>query len=170
MSQTSYSANFPRSRVGMIADGAPSTVRSALAHEAVRAGKVVVRHAAETGLACATVKPTSAASAAADFVGIVCYDAAKQPASTVSPGNEFAAQDSVSILTSGRVWVVTEDSTSAGDDVFVRCTVTGSQEFGSFRNDADSASCLQVAGAKFIRASGAGELNIVEIRSFAGAL
>lgn len=68
----------------------------------------------------------------------------------------FGAQNAVSVLAQGDIYVVTDETVAAGDAVYMRHT-TGAGELGKFRNDADTAAAQLIVGAKFLTAtSGAG--------------
>lgn len=95
----------------------------------------------------------------ADFDGIAEYDAAITP-DTATPA-EYPQGATVSVVYKGAVWVTTEDACSAGAAVYVRIGGTGT--LGAFRSDADTSNAVAVTGARYLRDSGAGALNIVEL-------
>lgn len=69
----------------------------------------------------------------------------------VLPGNL------TSVMSRGRIGVVVEEAVAVTDTVYYRHTASGGNTPGSFRNDADSASCAQLYGARFVYpTSGAG--------------
>lgn len=102
----------------------------------------------------------------ADFLGVVLRQPVLETRATDSvysmlpdPGvADYVDADSVPLMKAGDVWVYVEEAVSDGDPVYVRIASSGGNtQLGAFRNDADSASCVQVVGATFTRnASGAG--------------
>lgn len=106
---------------------------------------------------------------AADFLGVAMRQPIKSSIATGSiygglPGitsttvtADYVDGESVSVLRRGDLWVYTEEALSEGDDVYVRiASGAGGSVLGAFRNDADSASCVQVVGAKVRRDATAG--------------
>lgn len=99
----------------------------------------------------------------ADWEGIAVYDpmAGGGITDTVANGAEYEDGDCFAAMRKGAIWVVTEDACVAGGDVYTR--ISGSGDIGAFRSDADSASAIQITGARYGRTSAAGALNIVEL-------
>jgi hypothetical protein len=63
----------------------------------------------------------------------------------------------VPVLEEGLIWVYTEEAVLDRDPVYVRVAAgAGGSVLGAFRNDADSASCVIVTGARFRRNADAG--------------
>ena len=100
-----------------------------------------------------------------DFEGIVGFDASQEPFDTSdSNPREYGDGDVVPVIRKGAVWVKSENAVSAGDAVFVRITSgAGGSQLGAFRNDADTASAVQVANARWGRDSVADGVNSVEL-------
>jgi len=100
-----------------------------------------------------------------DFRGVVCRQPVKTTIATGGiygyPGitsssvtADYVDAEDVPVLTAGGIWVYSEEAISDGDPVYVRvASGSGGSVLGAFRNDADSASCALVVGAKFKRDS-----------------
>lgn len=74
-----------------------------------------------------------------------------------APNAHYVDGDTVPLLEIGDIWVETEEAITDRDPVFVRiASGAGGTQIGTFRNDADSASCIVVPGARFKRSSPAG--------------
>lgn len=71
---------------------------------------------------------------------------------------EYVDGDLVPCLTTGAIWVYSEQAVLDRDPVFVRIAAgAGGTQLGAFRKDADSGSAIAVTGARFVRDSaGAG--------------
>ena len=162
--QTSYSTLFAAGYEGQLVHGPfGRVIESCICDGPVVAGKGVTLKTSASGGTPTIVRAPETGDTADVFFGIVMYDAAHTPASTVSPGYQYADGAVVPVLRVGQIWVKTEDACTAGEDVFWRVVAEGSEEAGSFRNDADS-DCVELPLARFIRTSSAGALNIVELR------
>lgn len=100
-----------------------------------------------------------------DFIGVAQYDAAKEPFDTVgTDAAEFGDKDTINVLRRGAIWVTTENACVAEGDVFVRIAAgAGGTQLGAFRSDADTATAVQVTGARWGRDSAIGGLNILEM-------
>jgi hypothetical protein len=106
----------------------------------------------------------------ADYQGVAVYAPVHMSAaSTGSPWGVAGANsgstavgsigdnDTFDCLEKGPIAVFTEVATVDGDDVYVRVAAgAGGSRLGAFRTDADTASCVQIVGAKFIRAGAIG--------------
>lgn len=106
----------------------------------------------------------------ADFQGVAVYAPVHMSsAGTGSPWGVAGANsgstavgsigdnDCFDCLEKGAIAVFTEVATVDGDDVYVRVgSGSGGSRLGAFRNDADSATAVQVVGAKFIKVGAAG--------------
>lgn len=69
---------------------------------------------------------------------------------------DYVDSEAVPCLETGAIWVYSEEAISDGDPVYVRvASGAGGSVLGAFRNDADSASCVLVVGARFCRDSSA---------------
>lgn len=65
---------------------------------------------------------------------------------------DYVDCDSVPFLSQGGIWVASEEAVSDMDPVYVRVAAgAGGSILGAFRNDADTASCVAVTGARFVR-------------------
>lgn len=99
----------------------------------------------------------------ADYIGVVVFTPMVVAASTATAtAAEFADRSVVDVMQKGAIWVDPEGTPAVGDDVFVRIgSGAGGTQLGAFRNDADTATAVQIVGAKFGR-SEAG-LTVVEL-------
>ena len=76
--------------------------------------------------------------------------------STAVPA-DYIDTEMVPVLTRGGIWVFTETAVNDMDDVYVRiASGAGGSTLGAFRNDSDSASCVQVTNARFVYDCAAG--------------
>ena len=57
-----------------------------------------------------------------DWMGIPVYDSSRPPYTAL---NEYSDKDYVPVLRRGSIWVLTENSSAEGDDVYVRVAVAG---------------------------------------------
>jgi hypothetical protein len=112
----------------------------------------------------------------ADFRGVAVRQETKTTNSTAGlygyPGltaaqlavtADYVDGESVPCLYSGGIWCFTEEAVSDGDPVYVRIAAgAGGSALGAFRNDADTASCVLVVGARFTAdcAAGLGRLRL----------
>ncbi|MEY4507939.1 MAG: hypothetical protein RLZZ450_61 [Pseudomonadota bacterium] len=113
----------------------------------------------------------------ADFAGVVLRQSIK---TMVNPSNlyigptsdgitnantlaHYVDGDTVPCVRRGLLSVFTEEATSDMDPVYMRiASGAGGSLLGAFRNDADTASCVLVTGARFVRdqASGVGVVHL----------
>ena len=70
-----------------------------------------------------------------------------------TPASSYPSQSEMTVMEAGVIVGLTDDTVSRFDPVYVRCTATGSEKVGSFRNDSDSGDCILLAGARFIEAA-----------------
>ncbi len=108
-----------------------------------------------------------AAASITDFLGVAIRKPIKTTIATAGiygyPGitstsvtADFIDGETVSVLEGGDIWVYAEEAIADGDPVYVRvASGAGGSVLGAFRNDADTASCLLVPGARFRRKSSA---------------
>jgi hypothetical protein len=101
-----------------------------------------------------------------DFEGFAIYDASCD--TVIFPNQngvaEFRDSDSVSVMYKGALWVATENAVVAGQAAFVRIAAgAGGSQVGAARGDADTATAVVIPNARFLRDSGIGGLNILEL-------
>ena len=92
------------------------------------------------------------------LAGIAAFSSAVPADVTYTGGDGTAAsgyvsQTEMAVLEAGVIVVQTDDSVSRFDPVYVRCTATGTEKVGSFRNDADGGDCILLANARFLEAA-----------------
>lgn len=66
----------------------------------------------------------------------------------------YPAKHTVNVMRKGYIWVAIEEDIAIGDAVYFRHTANGAGKLnlGSFRNDADSATCDQLTNARWVKA------------------
>lgn len=154
MPQLNYEIDTPSARRGMLADtGFDKMVISRAAELAagIPAGVLVTRLGA-TDEETQAVIPTSAGALTDDHVlGIVLYDASREPGSNAGD-NEYDDTDDMPVLRAGRAWVIAENDVPivAGSQCFVRHTVDTGSQLGAFRQDVDTASAVAVSNCRFV--------------------
>ena len=159
MSQTSYSLRLTEALAGMLAAPVEDcTIESYSNAAALPAGVFVTRDAADS--ACKV--PTSSAEVTASGIGFVMRNLAQEPVSD-GGSTDVAALKGASVVTRGKIWVLTESACAFGGDVFVRFTVEAPDlQLGMPRNDADTDKAVAAPGWKFRTTLGAAGLAIVE--------
>lgn len=98
-------------------------------------------------------------SAASQVVlGIVAHSHATESKQDGDEPN-YAAKETANVLRKGYIWVQIEETIAIGDAVFFRHTANGvgKLRLGAFRNDADTATCDQLSGARWVRGGTAAE-------------
>lgn len=101
-----------------------------------------------------------------DFLGVAIRQVIKETLSTSdlyrkmggATSNLVTADyidgETVPVLEQGAIWVYSEEAVADRDPVYVRvASGAGGSVLGAFRNDADTASCVRVTGARFVRDS-----------------
>lgn len=65
----------------------------------------------------------------------------------------YPAEDAVTVINKGRVWVAIEEDVAVGDDVYCRHTANGAGKLrlGAFRNDDDTANADQITNARWVK-------------------
>lgn len=154
--QTSYALDKALGLPGCVADTYPSGKDSKLAVAAVPFGRCVVRRAAETAEQCNL--PSASTDVTARPRGISVLDATRKP------GTAYEANDAVTYLRKGRIWVEVEAAVAVDGDVFVRFAAgAGGTALGAFRGDADTATAVALPTAKFLTATSGAGLALVEV-------
>lgn len=99
------------------------------------------------------IASTVTADITANGLGIAAYKANKGTANGGSTA-QYEIGETVDIVRKGFVWVIAEEVMTAGDPVYVRHTASGGNTvFGKIRNDADTATCSLLVGARVERTS-----------------
>lgn len=155
MPQTSYQIDMPVARAGLVADsGIVQDVISRLAEDAAgaRAGTFVVPG---TDAETQAVAPTATGEISdGDGLGVVMYDASKEPARTaaaIAAGAEYDDEDMLPVVSKGRVWVLCDDAATivANTPAFVRHVAGAGEVLGAFREDADGGDATALTNAVF---------------------
>lgn len=120
---------------------------SKIATAAMPAGVVVVFNTEDK------VKvPVLTGDVTAKGMGVTAYLPEREP--TGDGVNEYATGDVVSFVTAGDIWVICEDSPTAGGQVFVRFTANGGlTQLGACRSDADSGKAVALSNAMYLTAA-----------------
>ncbi len=159
MSQTSYSLRLTEALAGMLAAPIENCTIESYSNAAdLPAGVFVTRDAADT----AAKVPVDSAGVTATGLGFTMRNLAQEP---VSDGStvELPALKGVSVVTRGKIWVLTETAMTFGQDVFVRFTVEAPDlQLGSVRNDADTDKAVAAPGWKCRTTLSAAGLAIIE--------
>lgn len=107
------------------------------------------------------------------FLGVSIYEARKFNTVLTLPLGEqhgyIEQTDTVSINRHARIWVRPETAVAPNAPVFFRHTLTDpaadpqTEQLGAFRVDDDGGNANEVAGARFLYTSAAGELNVLDL-------
>lgn len=170
MAQLQYQATMAKAFAGMKADLTFDYVRSYAQAEAsaeIPFGVAVMQGATDNS----ALLPTSATTS--KFLGVVLhshvYDSTQLGDTGVKPKNVL------SVLSRGTVYVQVEEAVVVGDRPFVRyATGAGGSQKGAFRKSADTATAVELKGARYLESGGAGSIVAVEfdanvVRSFVPA-
>jgi hypothetical protein len=154
--QLTHEINMPVARAGLVADSADvQDTISRLAEDAAgaAAGTFVVPG---TDAESQAIVPTTAGEITGGAgLGVVMYDASKEPARTaaaLAAGNEYDVEQALPIVGVGRMWVLCDAGATitANSAAFVRFAAGGGgSKLGAFREDADTASAAQLPNAVF---------------------
>lgn len=132
MSQTAYNQNTPASFAGMLADFGANLVDSRLNEESIEVapGLALIQGTADDGAKVpASITPR--------IVGVSVSSFAHNNRSLTNQA-AFAAGDRIPTLIRGRIFVLTEQTVTPADPVYVRfATGSGGSVKGSFRKDPD---------------------------------
>lgn len=147
MSQTSVQTNMDVGQAGLLADLSPKTSETkAAVTEALPFGRGLVKDT-NSG----EIKLPSAGGD--KFVGVAMHshNVEQDPIGSLGVG-EYKVGAAVNSLVRGKIWVEVESLAAIEEDadVYVRHTAGGGGSvLGIFRTDADTASALQVLGARW---------------------
>lgn len=84
-------------------------------------------------------------------LGVVMASHAMQ-SDTVQDDPGYPAKKTANVLRKGYIWVKIEEDIAIGDAVYFRHTASGGNtKLGSFRNDADTATCDQLTNARWVK-------------------
>ena len=151
MSQTTMSQYGAASVAGLLDGVGPRNVRSYAAEEIIPVGFPVK-------LGTDPAKEVLKATAGAGVVGFSIHDQAREQ--TSAGAVQYAATETVSVLTQGRMWVMTSDAVVAG------ATANLKTASGTLTDDAVAAGieAFTQVSVKFITATTAAGLALVEIK------
>lgn len=159
MSQTSYSQRFTEALAGMLACPIENCqIESKINDAVIPAGVFVSRNAADD--ACKV--PAASGDVTATGIGFTCLILAREPVSDGST-SDFAAGKGCSVVSKGKLWVLTETAMTYGQDVYVRYTASGGNtQLGKVRNDDDTTKAAIAPGWKCRTTLSAAGLAIIE--------
>ena len=148
MSQTAYSVEAAQAFPGLLADPNANAFIRSLANEDAALAVFGLGYALGTDGAT----QFAAFSGAGTFAGVLVHrhnTQARELSGTVG-----IEQDEMGdLLTSGRVWVLTDEAVTAGGAAFVRHTTS---DIGLFRSDVDGGDAQAVNGMYLTSTSGSG--------------
>lgn len=129
---------------------------------AIPAGVFVCRDSTDRGVKV----PAAAGDVTATGCGFVKADVARQRASDGT--STYQANEGLTVMREGRMFVLSETAVTYGDKVYVRITAHGGNtQLGKVRNDADTVSSVDTAtalvGARFIRTTTGAGLTEIEL-------
>lgn len=152
MAQTSYSISPARAFAGLISDVGTNYVISRTNEESV---------SVEFGLMVAAGTDPEAqflnCAALTDVLLGVTTHQHTQDRDGVEAG------DTAGLISRGGVWVVVEEAVVPGDGVFVRCVVTGGEQYGAFRTDADGTDAVEITNARWISSTAGAGLALLDL-------
>lgn len=145
---------------GQAVPGPNTFVDSGVCKEAsIPFGKFVVNVVSDANEPTFFESPDATAEITAGrLVGVAIRDESK-----AFNADGFVQDESMPVLTRGRVWVRTETAITKGAAVFVRCAAAGAEVLGSVRHDADGTDAIALPGAKVVVPGGAGDLVLIEL-------
>ena len=151
MSQTTMSQYGAAAVAGLLDGVGPRNVRSYAAEEIIPVGFPVK-------LGTDPAKKVLKATAGAGVIGFSIHDQAREQ--TSAGAVQYAATETVSVLTQGRMWVMTSDAVVAG------ATANLKTASGTLTDDAVAAGieAFTQVSVKFITATTAAGLALVEIK------
>lgn len=156
--QTAYTEEMAIGFPGMLADSGFTdklSKHNAEASAEIPFGVVVATGTAED----AAILPVDANS---KLLGVVVHSHAYGPDQIGTTG--VKPKQILSVLNRGRIIVQVEEAVAVGDRAFVRHTSgAGGTQKGAFRKSADTATAVELKGAVYRRAAGAGGLAVVEV-------
>jgi len=156
MAQTSVLDSQVIGLEGQLYDLGPKDVVTRKAGESIPFGRGMAQTATENEV-------KAPASTGFIFEGVAVHDHAREDDG--SGTRQYVLEDAVSIMRTGRIWVLTEEAVADDDDVFLRHTAGGAGEVpGRWRTDLDTNKADQIVNARWIKGnSGANELALLEI-------
>lgn len=147
MAQTSYSRSLGAAAfAGQLGDAGPHRIDSYVNDEGsdIPAG-ILVTHKGE-----GTIDLVDGSTD--KLAGAVLNSFARNPDDLTGTA-AITAGDTCNVLSEGAVWLLGEEAMAVGDAVYVRHAAGTGTQLGAVRNDADTASCRQVKGARVLKAS-----------------
>lgn len=153
--QTSVNTTMTKGIEGQLYDIGFNDIITKQASESVPFGRGLVQN----GEGKAAL-PSSTGSTV--FEGVSVHNQAVEAAADGT--RQYVAYDAMSVLRKGRIWVYSEAAIAIGDPVYLRHTANGTSKLpGMFTDNADSAKCLLVTGARWITTTAAAGLALLEV-------
>lgn len=102
----------------------------------------------------ATDKVTLMDATGDQIAGFVLNQVARNPDSLTGT-NAIQIGDDLDVVAEGAVWALAEEAMAVTDKVYVRFDAGTGTQMGAIRNDADTATCRRLSGARVLRACSA---------------
>lgn len=158
--QTTYSYNRVAGVEGAVAQGYPSAIVTGWVDETdgIKPGRFVRGTGTDGDVELPDA--TGEVTAVGSLRGVSVLDFGRE----ALPNGVYADNEPLPILRKGRVFMVAEDAVTADTPVFVRFSVSGSEELGRVRSDADGTDAVAAPGCSFVTSTtGNDELCVVEV-------
>lgn len=159
MPQTSVAAPAV-GQVGTFATVAPREITDRIAAEAIPYGSLVVLTANDE-TTCELPDATTEISADGRRLGVAL--AKKTAGDGVTEPTGYASGERVDIALAGEVYIFPAETVVAGDPPFVTFDVTQGDALGTFRNDANTSTAVQLPRAVFKTGGGTAVLAILKL-------
>lgn len=96
------------------------------------------------------------------FMGVVCrIHSAVDPTNAGAGVKPFGMVDA---MYQGEIIVEVDEAVAVGDDAFFRFTASATAAVGTFRNDADTATCDAISGGKFVSSTTGAGLAVLRLK------
>lgn len=169
--QTSYAEQLTAAQLGMLGDQGMTDKVSRYSAAVIPFGRVVSfdTTSGKVKLPAAATDILDANSESRPVEGIVIATQAIEEQATntlgVADANvpAYPIGYNFSVLRKGRIWLWAEEAVTVTDQVFVRHTAAGNEKPGNVRNDAATATCALLKGARFMTSTTGAGLVLVEI-------
>lgn len=152
MAQTSFTESSAKAYPGLKHGVGPSRELNRVADADLNFGLALVE-GATPGVSCKVF----------DTAGqrIIGFSKRQHTQNTSQSSSDCLENRDLSVMIEGEIYVKVEDAVVAGQPVFARHTAAGAEVLGACRSDADGGDAEEVAGARYLRSAGAGELAVV---------
>lgn len=142
MTQSTVATAPTERALGALADAGPRRIQTGIANAAIPFGRVV---AWDTANGDRLLKLPAASGDVTSLAAGVAYVARMEEYES----GGYADGDDVNVVQVGRVYVNAEEAVAKGAPVYVRYAAGTGTLLGEVRNDADTATCALLPGARF---------------------